>query len=109
MSLALGIPVGEMLRRMTSRELSEYMAYDQFEPIGEARADLRAGILASAVVNHSISPPRSPTKPVDFMPFARSFKDAAAALDPVDPQKNAQVIGKALFGDRVMNYAKKDN
>ena len=105
----MGIPVGEMLRRMTASELTEYMAYDQIEPIGEPRADLRVGILAATVANHSASPPRQAAKPVDFMPFARSFKDAAAALDPVDPQQNAQVIGKALFGDRVMNYAKKDD
>ena len=94
MSLALGIPVGEMLRRMTSRELSEYMAYDQFEPIGEARADLRAGILTSAWVNHSISPRPAATKPVACMPFVHPLNDSLCRAGPVYTPKQQPGQGK---------------
>lgn len=93
----LGIPVGEMLTRMTSSEISEYMAYDRISPFGEERADLRAGIVASAVVNHSMSPPKRPSKPSDFMPFVKS----AGPLLLADPVKHGQLIAGSLFGDNV--------
>ncbi len=86
---------------MTSSELAEYMAYDQIEPIGEARADLRAGILASTFVNHGASPPRRPVKPVDFMPFARAFSPAGEAIALSDPDEHGRLLAKTLFGDRV--------
>jgi hypothetical protein len=109
----MGIPVGEMLRRMTASELTEYMAYDQIEPIGEPRADLRLGILAATVANHSASPPRQAAKPVDFMPFARAFTKAfeqpADVISLEDPQARAQLLGKTLFGDRVVRYTKDED
>ena len=105
----MGIPVGEMLRRMTASELTEYMAYDQIEPIGEPRADLRLGILAATVANHSASPPRQAAKPVDFMPFAKAFEQPAAVISLEDPQARAQLLGKTLFGDRVVRYTKDED
>lgn len=98
-----------MLQRLTSRELAEYMAYDRLEPIGEARADLRAGILASTFVNHSISPPRRPTKPVDFMPFARSFASSQEAVALADPDEHGKLLAKTLFGDRVTRHVQEGN
>lgn len=94
---------------MSSAELSEYMAYDHFEPIGEARADLRAGIVASTVANFAANPPRKPAKPVDYMPFAHSFKDAQEAIELQDPAEHAKLIGKTLFGEKVSNYSKKED
>ena len=54
----------ELLARISSRELSEWMAYYELEPWGEERADLRAGIIASAMANVW----GAKTKPADFMP-----------------------------------------
>ncbi len=105
----MGIPVGEMLRRMTASELTEYMAYDQIEPIGEPRADLRVGILAATVANHSASPPRQAAKPVDFMPFAKAFQEPAAVISLDDDAARAQLLGKTLFGDRVVRYTKDED
>lgn len=85
-----------MLRRTTSSELAEYMAYDRLEPIGEARADLRAGIVASALVNHSLNPPKTPTRPIDFMPFAKP--QGPIRLD--NPAEHGKLLAKTLFGDR---------
>ncbi len=55
---------------MSSREFVEWMAYYEFEPFGEERADLRAGIVASTVANASRDPKRrrNPFRPLDFMP-----------------------------------------
>lgn len=86
-----------MLTRMTSSEISEYIAYDRISPFGEERSDLRAGIVASAVVNHSMSPPKRPTKPVDFMPFVK----ASGPILLPDPVKQGQLVARSLFGDNV--------
>jgi len=62
--------VGELLARVSSRELSEWMAYAEIEPFGEVRADLRAGIIASTVANTARDPKkrRRPFQPREFMP-----------------------------------------
>lgn len=62
--------VGELLSRISSRELSEWIAYAQLEPFGEARADLRAGIVASTMANTARDPKKrkKPFEPEEFMP-----------------------------------------
>lgn len=62
--------VGELLSRISSRELSEWMAYAQLEPWGEMRADLRAGIVASTMANTARDPKKrkKPFAPEEFMP-----------------------------------------
>lgn len=59
--------VDAMLGRMTSRQVAEWMAYNQIEPFGEERADLRAGIVASTIANVNRGKGQ-PMKPADFMP-----------------------------------------
>jgi hypothetical protein len=49
--LALGCTVDELLGRVTSRELTEWMAYERLEPFGEWRADLRAALVAMVMAN----------------------------------------------------------
>jgi len=57
-----------MLEEMTSLQLSEWMAYNEIEPFGEEREDLRMGILASTMANINRSSGKKPYKPRDFMP-----------------------------------------
>lgn len=52
---------------MTSAELTAWIAYDNLEPFGESRADLRMGILASTTYNVNRGKGRA-MHPVDFMP-----------------------------------------
>lgn len=67
--MALGeIDVDGMLERIPSRLLSEWVAFAQLEPFGEERADLRAGIVAAAVVNVQRAKGSAPVRPGDFMP-----------------------------------------
>lgn len=40
-----------MLERISSRELSEWMAYYRLEPFGQERDNLHAGMMAAAVYN----------------------------------------------------------
>lgn len=60
--------VGELLSRISSRELSEWMEYAKLEPFGEERADLRAGIVAATVANAHRKRGARALRPADFMP-----------------------------------------
>lgn len=77
LALALGMTVEEMGERMSARELAEWMAFDRISPIGEDRADLRAGIIASVIANsHRVK--GDPFTPADFMPFIEKPKATPA-------------------------------
>jgi hypothetical protein len=95
LAIALGMTVRELLQRMDSRELVDWIAYWQLEPWGEERADLRAGIVASAATNVWVKKGKR-TKPQDFVPrygpepgtptqpqseMVRIFKQAASAFN----------------------------
>ena len=70
MALALGMTVGELLQRMSSRELSEWMAFFSLEPWGTEVEDWRAAMIAATVANGYRDPKRrrKPYEPKDFMP-----------------------------------------
>ena len=89
------MPVRVMLAQMSAYELAEYMAFDRIEPIGEPRADLRAGIIASAIVNHSMAPPKAPAKPLDFMPFAAGARRGPIKLSSA--VEHAKLLARSLF------------
>lgn len=58
----------ELLESMDSRELSEWEALYSIEPLPEDRADLRAGVIASATIApHMKRGARTPA-PGDFLP-----------------------------------------
>jgi hypothetical protein len=48
LALALGKTVTEIEQQMPCRELGEWYAFNSLEPLGEARADLRAALIAFA-------------------------------------------------------------
>jgi len=61
--------VRELLARMDSHELAEWIAFYAIEPFGEQRADLRAAIVASVIANCNRGKNQKAFKPADFMPF----------------------------------------
>lgn len=76
--------VGELLSRISSRELSEWRAYCALEPFGEERADLRAGIVASTMANVFRKSGTKPYKAQDFMPkFGKEKLDWREQLELV--------------------------
>ena len=81
--------VGELLERMSAVELDMWQAYAAIEPFGEARADLRMGILASVIANANRDPKRKPDPftPMDFIP---DFD--AAANPPLSPSEQIEQI-----------------
>ena len=85
---------------MTALEVAEYMALERIDgPIGEARADLRAGIVASAVANHGMSPPKTPARPLDFMPFQRRVTTIKLA----NAVEHGKLLARSLFGGLLGN------
>ena len=66
--------VRELLARIDSAELSEWIAYFQLEPFGPIRSDLSAGIIAATVANANKGKAGKAFQPVDFMPYAEDHK-----------------------------------
>jgi len=60
--------VEELLNRISSKELSEWIAFYSIEPFGEDREDLRMGILASTIANSNRGKNTKPFTPQDFIP-----------------------------------------
>ena len=78
------MPVGEMLSRISSRELAEWLAYSGLAPFGDERADLRAGIIAATTANAFRKSDTPPYKPQDFVPrFEPPKEDWRLVLEKV--------------------------
>lgn len=82
--------VRQLLASLDSAELTEWMAFDRMEPIGEFRADLRAGIIASTVANYGGRDIREARKPSDFMPLLERPEEKPMLL--ADPNAQAELI-----------------
>lgn len=68
----LALAVGEwdvdgMLRAMPAALLSEWMAFDELEPFGEQRGDLRSALVAMTVANAQRGPKQKPFTIQDFL------------------------------------------
>ncbi len=62
--------VGELLARVTSRELSEWQAYYKMEPFGQQNDWLRSGTVAATIanVNRDAKKRPRPYESQDFIP-----------------------------------------
>ncbi len=72
------------------------MAYERIETIGEARADLRAGIVAAAVANFGAREIKEAYKPIDFMPFIERATEQKPVL-VADKNQQSALILKMVF------------
>ena len=61
--------VRELLARMDSLELSEWVAFYSLEPWGDERADLRQAITSATLANIHRGKGQRAYKPEDFMPL----------------------------------------
>lgn len=78
--------VAQMLDSLTLDEYLDWQAYERFEPFEPQRADLRAAMTASLMVNLQIPKGKPRTKAKDFMPdFDAKYIDKPAP-DPRDLQ-----------------------
>lgn len=82
---------GELLDRMSSRELSDWQIYERIDPFGEERADLRIAQLGAAMAN-LLTDKKSRKRDftvADFMPFLDQ-------IEPTDDEVAAKVV--SIFG-----------
>jgi len=78
--------VSELLARISSAELTEWMAFNVIDPFGNWRTDFQTGILAAVTANHSFAPPTKPRVPEDYILFGEKQKrdDGILLADPVE-------------------------
>lgn len=90
--------VDRLLAELSTHEFDEWLAFYSIEPWGEARADVRAGIVASTIANVNRNPKyrRKPYSPQDFMPVYDKPPKPAPTTD--DMLRIAEVLNKAFGG-----------
>lgn len=104
----LGTPdVDGLLRRMPSSLLTEWIAYDQIDPIGLARVDAGFGLVAATIVNVNRKRGRRAVKPNEmYPPWDKQFVKRHPAKQPWQQQLaivemlNAAMGGRDLRGQR---------
>ena len=85
----------EVLTRMDSYEIQEWIEYSKVEPL-EYRADLRAGMICAVVANAHRGKGK-PFKPEDFMPeIAKKKEQSWQQQKAVVEMLNAAFGGKDL-------------
>lgn len=89
--------VAELLARISSLELSEWMAFYSIEPFGTERDNLHAGVVASATVNLWRDSDDEPARPQDFLlQFgAQDDTDPAASEDLYDMMRTWAMLNEA--------------
>ena len=66
--------VRELLARVDSLELAEWMTFYGESPFGDERNDLQAGIIAATIANVNSSKGKA-FQPIDFMPYSTEKQD----------------------------------
>ncbi len=94
--------VGQLSEELSEREFQEWMVVYSIEPFGDERADLRAGIVASTVVNVNRGKRGHRAKPTDFMPYRTAAEERRKFLDRPDPEtKELSQKVRGIFGSMV--------
>lgn len=97
--MSMGKTVREMLGSMDALELTEWFAYMRIETLPQDRADLCAGIVASATANFGSRQIRKPYRAADFMPYLNRQESGPVLL--ADKDKQSALIMKACFNKTV--------
>ncbi len=73
---------------MTSKEFTEWMAYDRVSPIGNERIELMIGLAISELVNALCGAKKSP---IDYMPFINAEKHK----EPQTIEEQMRIVDRA--------------
>lgn len=87
--------VAQLLDRIGSSELVEWMAFAQMEPFGAPAEDYRAGVMPSLTVNMHREQGAALSVPVDFFPWAD--KSPAPEPEPLTPEEITHAIKTQIF------------
>lgn len=67
LAIRLGRTVGELERSMTTRELTDWMAYYQLEPWCDDRRDMQIAVVAATIANANRGKNQRSYRPEDFL------------------------------------------
>lgn len=70
-----------MLRKITSSELTEWVAMYNLEPWGDARDDFRMGQICSTIANVKRTKSMKALKPDDFFPVFKTQQTRQQTID----------------------------
>jgi len=88
--MALGLPRAEMLARMSSAELSEWVAFSTLEPFGAEASYFGHAITASTIANVNRQKGQRAHKVDEFMP---KFEKQAQSVDQMLQVAEMMTIG----------------
>lgn len=91
--MALGMPRSEMLERMSSAEISEWMAFYTLEPFGSEASYIGHAIVAATVANRHRNKGEKAHKMTEFIP---DFRKKAQSVDQMI--QFAEMMTTALGG-----------
>ena len=106
--LALGVPSPrELFSRLTSSEVTQWLAFYSLDPWDGVRGDLRAGIVASTIANANRGKDQKAFVPDDFMPdFDR---EPTPKNSTVEQQRAVVNAIRAQLGDTAPMASSKDD
>ena len=88
---------------MSSREFAEWLAFAGLEPLGDARGDLQAAIIAATVANMLRGKDSSPVGIEDML--LRFDEPAAEPDDEPDPAETQAAVSRQLAAVEAWNAA----
>lgn len=89
----------ELYARLTSTEITTWLAYYMLDPMGGEREDLRSGIVAATIANVNRGKDSRPFEPSDFMPqFGPQKVEEESPEDMMAQMKLITNAAKAKFG-----------
>ena len=94
------MPVAEAQQRISSLELSEWMAYASLEPFEDVRADARTAFLMTMIANTNRAKGQRALQPKDFLPLFQDAEDEEQVMGP-DLSEKWRGIAGALGFERV--------
>ena len=97
--MSLGVPSPrELYSRLTSSEITTWLAYYMLDPMGGEREDLRSGIIAATIANVNRGKGTQPFEPSDFMPkFGPEKETVQAPEDMMAQMKLITAAAKAKY------------
>lgn len=100
-ALATGRTPRELLASVSSRDITEMMAFESLEPFGALPADWRAGQIAAVVANVHRDPEKPALTPADFMPALRAAIEATPSAEKpktMTAEDASALLDAVLFG-----------
>lgn len=87
----------QLLRQLTAVQLEEWRRFDRLEPIGELRADFRAGQICATLGNIHRQEDSDPFTATDFMPWWDGHRQTSDEVLLPDRDAHSRLLLAALF------------